>query len=434
MFQAGIYQPEFLSTKMEAMQTVYFDMVGCRLNQAEIEALARDFAIKGYQVIDQAIDADLIVVNTCCVTLKAAADSRKMLRHYQAHSNARVISTGCWNTAFPEQADSLLGISNQISNEQKNDLVELVAQPNILLTPMSEIHLGPRQRTRGFVKVQNGCNNRCSYCLTQIARGASHSEPLETIIDTINSLVLSGIKEVVLTGVQIGSWGKDLGDMRIHNLIEAILEQTEVPRLRLSSIEPWDVTDSLVKQFENSRFCPHLHIPIQSGSDKVLRAMRRPISKRDLFELLSMIRIFQPNLAVTTDIIVGFPCESEVDLQETLEFLETNKLVGGHGFKFSPMPGTEAASLPNQVQESIRKDRLQRVQSLFDRLSVNAMEFKVGSIQDVLFESSHKGFFEGYTPDYFRVKTSADFTLSNVIRKVELIARLPEGKLEGRLV
>jgi threonylcarbamoyladenosine tRNA methylthiotransferase MtaB len=416
------------------MNTVYFDMVGCRLNQAEIEALARDFTFKGYQVVDQAVKADLIVVNTCCVTLKAAADSRKMLRHYQTHTNARVISTGCWNSAFPEQADNLLESTNQFSNEQKNQLVNLVAVPNAPLTPINGIHLGPRQRTRAFIKVQDGCNNRCSYCLTQIARGPSRSEPLEKIIDSINSLVFSGIKEVVLTGVQIGSWGKDLGEMRIHNLIGAILKQTEVPRLRLSSIEPWDVTESLVERFENPRLCPHMHIPIQSGSDKVIRAMRRPISKSDLIGLLKMIRTHRANMAVTTDIIVGFPGETQSDLQETLDFIETIGFSGGHVFKFSPMPGTEACSLSDQVQESVRRERLQQVQSLFDRLSVTAMEKKVGSIQDVLFEASHKGTFEGYTLDYFRVKTSADINLTNSVRKVELAKVLPEGKLLGMLV
>ena len=417
-----------------AMNTVYFDMVGCRLNQAEIEALARDFTSQGYQVVDQSMKADLIVVNTCCVTFKAAADSRKMLRHYQTHTNARVISTGCWNSAFPEQADDLLDTNNQISNEQKIQLVDLVAELKPPLTPTQGIQLGHRQRTRAFVKVQDGCNNRCSYCLTQIARGPSRSEPLERILSTINSLVDNGIKEVVLTGVQIGSWGKDLGDLRIHDLISAILEQTGIPRLRLSSIEPWDVSEALVERFDNPRFCPHLHIPIQSGSDQVLRGMRRPLSKSELSGLLNMIRNHQKSLAVTTDIIVGFPGETQADLQETLEFIETNGFSGGHVFKFSPMPGTNACVLPNQVQESVRKERLKQVQSLFDRLSETTMERKVGTVQKVLFEASHKGAFEGYTPDYFRVKTSADGNLTNTIRKVELVKVWPEGKLEGRLV
>jgi len=416
------------------MNTVYFDMVGCRLNQAEIEALARDFTSQGYQVVDHSVKADLIVVNTCCVTLKAAADSRKMLRHYQTHTNARVISTGCWNSAFPEQADDLLDTNNQISNEQKIQLVDLVADLKPPLTPTQGIQLGHRQRTRAFVKVQDGCNNRCSYCLTQIARGPSRSEPLERILSTINSLVDNGIKEVVLTGVQIGSWGKDLGDLRIHDLISAILEQTEIPRLRLSSIEPWDVSEALVERFDDPRFCPHLHIPIQSGSDQVLRGMRRPLSKSELSGLLNMIRNHQKSLAVTTDIIVGFPGETQADLQETLEFIETNSFSGGHVFKFSPMPGTEACVLPNQVQESVRKERLKQVQSLFDRLSETAMERKVGTVQEVLFEASKKGAFEGYTPDYFRVKTNADEDLTNTIRNVELIRLSPEGNLEGRLV
>ena len=424
-----------MSAKIGSMQTVYFNMVGCRLNQAEIEAMAREFANRGYRVVDQALRADLIVINTCCVTLKAAADSRKMLRHYQTHTSARVIGTGCWNSAFPEQAHALLDGANQITNKNKNHLVDLLADLQSSPTAhFGAIDMGSRQRTRAFVKVQDGCNNNCTYCLTQIARGRSRSESTEKIVDTINMLVSSGTKEVVLTGVQIGSWGKELGDYRIHNLIDEVLQKTKVLRLRLSSIEPWDVTKELLSRFDNPRFCPHLHIPIQSGSDQVLRAMRRPLSKPDLNELFQTIRLVRPNLACTTDIIVGFPGETSVDLKETLDFIESNQFAGGHVFKFSPMPGTEAYTLPNQVQDSIRKARLEYVLALLDRLSAEKMHTKVGSTEDILFEAHRANSCEGYTPDYYRVRTEGDNTLTNTIRKVILNSVLPEGKFEGRLV
>ena len=416
------------------MNSVFFDMVGCRLNKAEIESLARDFIAQGYQVVDQAEKADLVVVNTCCVTLKAAADSRKMLRHYQTHTSARVIGTGCWNSAFPDQANDLLDTENQIPNQDKYRIADFLIKDIVPLSPIQGINLGHRQRTRAFVKVQDGCNNRCSYCLTQIARGSSRSEPIERIIETINRLVHSGIKEVVLTGVQIGSWGKDLGEMRINDLIDAILEKTEIPRLRLSSIEPWDVTVGLINLFNDPRFCPHMHIPIQSGSDTILKAMRRPLAKSALSGIIEVIKIHRPNVAITTDVIVGFPGETQSDLEETLEFIEISGFTGGHVFKFSPMPGTEACSLPGQVQETVRKERLQQVQSLFDRLSATAKKKRIGTVQEVLFEGSRKGIFEGYTPDYLRVKTSSSINLTNSIRKVELVDVIPDGKLEGRLV
>jgi threonylcarbamoyladenosine tRNA methylthiotransferase MtaB len=291
VIQAGFCQPVFLSAKIVVMNAVYFDMVGCRLNQAEIEAMAREFSTQGYQVVDREEKADLIVVNTCCVTLKAAADSRKMLRHYQTHTTARVISTGCWNSVFTEQAHALLKETDQIVNNDKDRLVELVTEIREPDVYTRNLHLGHRQHTRGFVKVQDGCNNRCSYCLTQIARGASRSESVDRIITTINLLVDSDIKEVVLTGVQLGSWGKDLGKLRIYNLIDRILESTHIPRIRLSSIEPWDVSKELIERFVDPRLCQHLHIPIQSGSDQVLRLMRRPFACKDINGLLDMIRI-----------------------------------------------------------------------------------------------------------------------------------------------
>ncbi len=420
-----------MSAKIVFMQSVYFDMVGCRLNQAEIESMARDFAARGFRVVDQPIMADLIVVNTCCVTLKAAADSRKMLRHYQSQTKARVVGTGCWNTAFPAQADMILGAANQIPNRAKDMLAATFSDSPLAEDQIAGIQLGRRQRTRAFVKVQDGCNNRCSYCLTQIARGPSQSESVEGIVNIINQLVENGIKEVVLTGVQIGSWGKDLGNYRLHDLLDTILERTNIPRLRLSSIEPWDVTEDLLERFDNPRFCPHLHIPIQSGSEKVLRDMRRPLAKSDLSALIEMVRTSRPGVAITTDIIVGFPGETQADLDETLEFIESNQFVGGHVFKFSPMPGTEAHAMPNQVQESVRKVRLKQVQSLFDDLMNRALARKIGLSQEVLFEASRGGVYEGYTPDYFRVKTNASCIMTNTIHKILIKSVFPDGKLEG---
>jgi len=416
------------------MESVFFDMLGCRLNQAEIEALARDFSAHGRKVVNQAEDADLIVVNTCCVTLKAAADSRKMVRHYQNHTNARVISTGCWNTAFPEQATEFLDQVDRIPNQNKSSLVNLLLGEAKDGSSTSVINLGRRNRTRGFVKVQDGCNNRCSYCLTQIARGPSWSEQTDQIINTIQGLQLAGVKEVVLTGVQIGSWGKELGILRIYNLVDSILDNTEIKRLRISSIEPWDVTDDLINRFDNSRFCPHLHIPIQSASDNILKVMRRPYSKKDLSLLISAIRAKNAEIAITTDLIVGFPGETDSDLQQTIEFIETNGFSGGHVFKFSPMPGTDASLLPNQVQESVKKVRLKQVQALLDRLSLAAMQRKVGSTQEVLFETGNKGLYEGYTPDYFKVQTSVQSNLTNTIQNVKLENVRPDLNFEGRLI
>lgn len=409
-------------------------MVGCRLNQAEIEAFARDFCAHGYDVVESADVADIIVVNTCCVTQKAAADSRKMLRHYQRDSDARVIGTGCWNSAFPEEAQILLGGTNSVSNQEKHLITDRFPDNSTVSIFPGKVSLGPRQRTRAFVKVQDGCNNRCSYCLTHIARGVSRSEPIEKILQTVSRLVESGTKEVVLTGVQLGSWGKDLGEARIFQLIDALLNQTSIPRIRLSSIEPWDVSEELIKRYENPRLLPHLHIPVQSGSDNVLRRMRRPSTSSQLKQLFQLILTNPVPIALTTDIIVGFPAETENDLSETINFIQDNGFSGGHVFKFSPMPGTDAATMANKIADKEKKERLDRVQACFNQLRHSACQNKVGKNESVLFETQRNQTVEGYTPDFLRVSAISDLDISNTIQRVLILNVTEDHILSGKIV
>lgn len=415
------------------MKSVYFDMVGCRLNQAEIEAFARDFCGRGYKIVSSPTAADIIIVNTCCVTLKAAADSRKMVRHYQNLTSARVIGTGCWNSAFPNQGLELLGFENHFPNDQKDQLVETLAVSHSFLATGRKLDLGRRNRTRAFVKVQDGCNNACSYCLTRLARGRSKSIAAESVVDTINSLAEAGIKEVVLTGVQIGSWGKDLGTERLNDLLNFMLENTNVQRIRISSIEPWDISELLARCWENERLCPHMHIPIQSGSDDILRSMRRPGDSQEIRKVFDMLQTHIPRLAITTDIIVGFPGETEEMFQNTLGLIEKMALSGGHVFKYSPMPGTVAAALPDQVSESTKKNRLKTVLAMFKAKRHESMSKLVGSSAEVLFESGRMGNYEGYTPDFYRVKLVSTDALENSIKAAKLVEIDEENNFIGKL-
>jgi len=254
--------------------------------------------------------------------------------------------------------------------------------------------------------VQDGCNNACTYCLTRLARGKSVSIPAAQVIERIHRAEELGAQEVVLTGVQIGSWGKDLeGQLRIADLIETILSHTSVPRIRISSIEPWDVDKRLLACFDNPRLCPHLHLPLQSGSDAILRAMARPIDTQRYRDLLQDIRFRQPKVAITTDIIVGFPGETNVLFEETLQFIDEMDFSGGHVFRFSPMPGTAAAKFFEQVPAASSQERSARVRSLLQRKTRAHQERKIGQIEAVLWEQRKENgtqfYFTGLTPDFF---------------------------------
>ena len=422
---------------------VYLDMVGCRLNQAEIERMALDLAARGQEIVANPTEADYVLINTCCVTAKAAADSRKMVRHYQRSTGAKVLAMGCWVSAFPQVSAELVG-SDAIFTPENRELV-LQRFNNgengnaVIREEFVKPNLGSRSRTRSFIKVQEGCNNACSYCLTRIARGKSRSIPAEEVVRQIAQSEDLGVKEVVLTGVQIGAWGKDLeGNLRIADLIEAVLIQTSVPRIRISSIEPWDVDERLLACFKDTRLCPHLHLPLQSGSDVILRSMARPVTTARYRELIETIGEQLPELAITTDIIVGFPGETDAHFEETLRFVAGMPFAGGHVFKFSSMPGTIAAKFEEQIPAAISHMRARRVRELLQMKTRAIQMAKIGSDTKVLWEQGKENGsqinFTGLTPDFFRVRTQSNENLTNTITSVRITGLNQSGLLEGEVM
>ncbi len=350
---------------------VFFDMVGCRLNQAEIDALALDFAWRQAEIVTKPEQADMIIINTCCVTAKASADSRKMIRHYQEKYPAKVVSTGCWVSVEGDQAEM---ISDEVFSNYEKENIPLFylgysdAKPQDISTKPK---LGRRNRTRGFVKIQDGCNNACSYCLTRIARGASVSIKQEAVIKHINTLTSMGVQEVVLTGVQLGSWGKDfLPRNTIAELLSSIINNTDVPRIRLSSIEPWDINDSLLQLLEHPRVCPHLHIPIQSGSDSILRKMKRPSTTKSIRDLLERVRSIAPNAAVTTDVIVGFPGETDQLFDKSFEFIKACDFSGGHVFRFLPCQGLKRSKWMERSNNLLSNQRARKLLDYFSEQKI----------------------------------------------------------------
>ena len=331
---------------------IYLDSIGCRLNQSEIERYSAHFRMAGHSLVSTPGESDLVVINTCTVTSKAAADSRSKVRRInRSNPRSSIVLTGCWSSLEESDALKLSGVSQIIPNEHKDDLVPLVLNlpPEIFdEEPVARQPIpGLRMRTRAFIKAQDGCDNQCTFCLTTIARGPSRSVHPDRVINEINAAVKGGVQEAVLTGVQLTSYGKDLLDpLDLKNLVERVFEDTELPRLRLSSLEPWNLPDEFLRLWENPRLCRQLHLPLQSGSASILRRMVRPITPQRYTKIIEEVRDLVPDIALTTDIISGFPGETQAEFEESLDFIRSMEFAYGHTFTYSPRPGTAALRLP----------------------------------------------------------------------------------------
>ncbi|MGD8632443.1 MAG: radical SAM protein, partial [Anaerolineales bacterium] len=259
---------------------IYLDSVGCRLNQSEIEQFGREFRSKGHQLTAKPEEADITIINTCAVTTKASSESRAKARRLAALTTGRVVLTGCWSTIKHASAASLPKVDAVIGNEMKDDLVRILVPDDPVDSDLGLIGRQPlpgvRSRTRAFIKVQDGCDLQCTYCVTTVARGVGRSVRLDEVIENIRYAERGGAKEAVLSGVHLGSWGRDLNSgQSLEDLIRTILERTQIPRIRLSSLEPWDLNADFFRLWQNPRLCRHLHLPLQSGSNRTLRRMAR---------------------------------------------------------------------------------------------------------------------------------------------------------------
>jgi len=416
---------------------IFLDSIGCRLNQAEIESLARQFREAGHEIVAIATDADLAVINTCTVTSEAASDSRAAIRRAGRLGTDAVVVTGCWATLEPDKAAVLPGVRKIVPNPQKERLVtDLLGLPKEFcdLEPLARQPLpGLRARTRAFIKAQDGCDNACTFCITTVARGASRSRPVEHILADVQSAMEGGAKEIVLTGVQLGSWGLDFPTPKsLAHLVATLLAKTYVPRLRLSSLEPWDLEADFFSLWQDGRLCRHLHLPLQSGSEAVLKRMRRKTTPASFAALVQAARTAIPGLAITTDVIVGFPGETEAEFTETLEFIKSMNFAGGHVFTYSARPGTPAARMNGQVRHEIRKERNAILQAVFKETAWGYRQQFIGRNLSVLWEStdqlSDRGWqLEGLTDNYIRVKAAALEPRWNQLDSVELMENETDG-------
>ena len=418
---------------------VYLSSLGCKLNQNEIETLARELATAGHQIVPDPSEADTIILNTCTVTQVAARKSCQLARRlYRTNNDAPIVLTGCFAEISPEKAAGLPGVRQVVGNQDKSRLLELsgISTPDAAPEdPLSKKDI-PLLRTRASVKIQDGCDNECTYCIVRTARGPQHSREKDDIVSEVQARLETDYKEIVLTGVHIGAYGQDQGQTaqtNLWDLVDEILHKTTVPRLRLSSIEPWDISVRNLTLWQDSRLCRHLHLPLQSGCDPILSRMRRRYTVREFAHLVETARRIVPEIAITTDVMVGFPGETEEEFRETLRFVETMQFSKVHVFPYSNRPRTEAAQFPNQIDPQAKRDRSQRLTAVAHHGEIAFWSQFIDQSVEVLWETQKDSLeWSGLTDHYVRVSTRASADLHNKITTVHITGLTAQG-LRGQI-
>ncbi len=393
--------------------------LGCRLNEAELEQWGNDFQRQGHPVVNDPKEADIIILNSCAVTHDAGKKSRQQLnRLTRLNPSAHLVVTGCYASLNLAEVADMLGVDLVVSNADKDKLPQIIldkfsvpTMPLIAMEP-GQTSLYQRGRHRAFIKIQDGCRYRCTYCIVTIARGEERSRSEREIIAEINTLYAQGIQEIVLTGVHVGGYGSDIGSS-LKQLVSHVLAETDMPRVRFASVEPWDLPADFFELFANPRLMPHMHLPIQSGVDSVLRRMSRRCKTDEFKTLVEQARHSVPGFNVTTDVIVGFPGETEAEWRRTMEYIESIGFGHLHVFSFSPREGTKAAGLENPVPDTLKKQRSQEMRALGDKMKAAFYADLIGTESAVLWERGQLNgqgelVFHGYTPNYVKVRTTVD--------------------------
>jgi len=412
--------------------TIALQTLGCKLNQAETESLARQFLEAGYRVVAPDQAADVYLLNTCTVTHIADRKCRNLLRvAHRRNPEALIVATGCYVERAAANVGGIEGVGLVVGNRDKGRLVEIV-RARVDGDEVRESGNRPQRspfRTRALIKIQEGCSQSCSFCVVPRVRGRERSRTIEEVVSEVKTRETEGYREVVLTGTRIGSYSQDGG---LRGLVERILKESDVPRIRLSSLEPCDVNLEMLSLWKDSRLCPHVHLPLQSGCDSVLQRMGRAYSTADYERAATLAREAVPNLALTSDIMVGYSGESEEEFSESYSFCERMGFAGLHIFPFSARPGTKAAVMPNKVGDSDKKRRCQLMLELARRSSQHFRERFVGQSMDVLCEGNKDGIWFGLTDNYMRVFLPSQKLLSNQILATKLVAQ-HDGFLWGEL-
>ncbi len=379
--------------------------------------MAWEFAAAGYQVVADVCEADIYILNTCSVTANADVKARHRLR--LAHSRnprAFIAAVGCYAERGPNELSSIKGVGLVVSNRDKSSLLSILeTRLGLTRKPCStEIAQFPSMRTRAFIKVQDGCQGTCAYCIVPRVRAKQTSIPEPEVVSTVQHRFAHGVKEAVITGTEVGCYAA--GGYGLRDLLEAILAETKMPRIRLSSLQPQEITTDLLSLWSNARMCPHFHVSVQSGSDSVLRLMRRRYSVSQYTEAISRIRAAVPDVAITTDVIVGFPGETDEMFEESLRFCRETHFARIHVFPFSPRPGTEAAAMPDAVDEQTKRRRTKLLLSLAkESASLFEARFRGRNLPVLWEQRGEDGAWSGLTDNYIPVTLRSTAEMSNTI-------------------
>ena len=414
---------------------IAFITLGCKVNLYDTEAMAELFTEKGYEVVDFEEYADVYLINTCTVTNLGDKKSRQMIRRAKRiNPNSVVVATGCYAQVASEEVAKIEGINIVIGTKNRSEIVETVENyvaengvVNNVSDIMGEKEFEPLQisrltnRTRAYIKIQEGCNRYCTYCIIPYARGPIRSRKPEEVIEEVKKLAENGFKEVVLTGIHVASYGLDLGNITLADIIEKVHSVNGIERIRFSSMEPLAIDDDFVARMAKlPKVCDHYHLSLQSGCNRTLKRMNRKYNAEQYAEACERLRNAFPNVAITTDIIVGFPDETEEDFKESLAFAEKMKLDKIHTFPYSPKKGTPAAKMKNQISGDVKSQRSKEMIALSDKMNIDFLNNNIGKTVPVLFKDMENGFWQGHTTNYIKVLVKSDENLNNKIVDIKL--------------
>lgn len=417
---------------------VAFYTLGCKLNFSETSTIARQFADQGYVRVQPTEQADVYVINTCSVTEQANRKCRQAIHRFMSLApQAKMVVTGCYAQLQPQQLSQIEGVSLVVGQHEKANIPALLAAMDSdgkircasierASSCLPAFSLG--DRTRSFLKVQDGCNYRCSYCTIPLARGHSRNLPIAQVVEQARAIAQRGVKEIILTGVNTGDFGRSTGE-RFPDLLRALVEVQGVERLRVSSIEPNLLTDEVLEVcLQSPKLLPHFHIPLQSGSDRVLGLMRRRYRSELFAQRVERVRELMPQAFVGVDVIVGFPSETEADFEASRQLLESLHVSYLHVFPYSPRPNTPAAQMPDQVPAAVSRQRVDLLTELSKRLHEQFCDNQRGTSHSVLWESARRnGQMFGFTENYIKVAAPYNKMIINTIQTVTLGDYYPDG-------
>ena len=429
---------------------VAFCTLGCKVNQYETNAMIEQFINKGYEIVDFENIADIYIINTCTVTNMADRKSRQMLRRVkEINKNAILVACGCYAQVGKEELEKISEIDVIYGTNEKNRIVEYIEEyinsnkvndKEIITDVMYQkefLDFGPTiytEKTRAVIKVQDGCDRFCSYCIIPYARGHVRSRKIESIVEEVTKIANEGIKEVVITGIHVASYGKDLKeDIGLIDLLEEINKIEGIQRIRLGSIEPTIITEQFLNRLKKlEKICDHFHLSLQSGCDETLKRMNRRYTTKEFKESTEMIKEAYPNVALTTDIIVGFPQETDEEFENTYKFLKDIDFYKMHIFKYSQRKGTKAAVMAGQIDGKVKEERSSRLINLSDENTKMHNEKYIGKELEVLFEEQDGDYIKGHTTNYIVVKAPYK-PLENKIVNVRIL-REENLELVGQII